>query len=59
MDLTMSEAAKRMNVSKKTVERRVRTGELPAYQLGSGKNSPIRIREVDFLDYISKSQIVR
>ena len=46
--LTLDQVADRLGVTRRTVERKVRAGEIPALQLG-GRHSPIRVdaRELD------------
>ena len=42
--LSVTEVAERLGVSRRTVPRKIATGEIPALQLG-GKHSPIRVDE--------------
>jgi excisionase family DNA binding protein len=42
--LTIDAVAERLGVSRRTVERKIAAGEIPALQLG-GRRSPIRIDE--------------
>lgn len=46
--LTLGEVADRLGVTRRTVERKVHAGEIPALQLG-GPRSPLRVdeRELD------------
>lgn len=44
--LTLDDVASRMGVSRRTVERRVAAGEIPALQLG-GPRTPIRVDAVE------------
>jgi excisionase family DNA binding protein len=40
--LSVTEVAERLGVSRRTVQRKIAAGEIPAFQLG-GKRSPIRV----------------
>ena len=42
--LTIDQAAERLGLSRRTVEHKIASGEIPALQLG-GKHSPIRVDE--------------
>jgi excisionase family DNA binding protein len=42
--LTIDEAAERLGLSRRTVQRKIASGEIPAFQLG-GKGTAIRIDE--------------
>jgi len=46
--LSRSEAAERLAVSKSTIYRLIRSGELPAYKVGHG----IRVAQTDLENYI-------
>ena len=50
--LTVSEASRRMSVSKSTVYREIDAGELRAYRIGPGKGS-VRIPEDAILEYLA------
>jgi excisionase family DNA binding protein len=50
--LSVSEVAERLGVSRRTVERKIATGEIPALQLG-GKHSPIRVDAAELRDHRS------
>ena len=41
--LKIPEVARRLDVSEKTVRRRIRTGEIAAVRLGDGSTAPLRI----------------
>ena len=41
--LTPYQAARRLNLSEEAVRRKIREGDLPAYKLGPGPRSPLRI----------------
>ena len=49
--LTIRQAAERLQVSTKTISRRIADGSLPCVRLGA---RTIRIRDVDLNDYINK-----
>ena len=49
--LTIKQAAERLQVSTKTISRRIADGSLPCVRLGT---RTIRIRDVDLNDYINK-----
>lgn len=51
--LTATEAAERMRVSKMTVYRLIRTGALPAVQIGKA----YRVREDDLERYLNSSYV--
>ena len=51
--LTASEAAERMRVSKMTVYRLIRSGQLPAVQIGKA----YRVRESDLEGYLNASYV--
>ena len=51
--LTASEAAERMRVSKMTVYRLIRSGQLPAVQIGKA----YRVRESDLESYLDASYV--
>jgi excisionase family DNA binding protein len=44
--LTIDEVAQRLGVSRRTVQRKIAAGELPALGLG-GRRSPVRIDEAE------------
>lgn len=54
MSLTMAQAAKRLGVSAKTIERRIKSGEIKAYKFGDSKTSPVRISEEALQAYIER-----
>ena len=41
--LTVSEVARELRVSERTVRKRVASGQLPAWKLGPEPNAPVRI----------------
>jgi len=44
--LTLDEVAQRLGVSKRTVQRKVYSGQLPALRLGGG-HAPVRVDEAE------------
>lgn len=54
MSLTMAQAAKMLGVSTKTIERRIKSGEIKAYKFGNSKTSPVRISEEALQAYIER-----
>lgn len=55
--LRLSEVAKRLRVSVRTVQNMIADGRLPAFNFGKGrgKNATYRIREADLEDFIERS----
>lgn len=51
--LTKDEAAKRLGVSRSTVDRLVRSRELPSVKLGGSRRAPRRIRPVDLEQFVA------
>jgi excisionase family DNA binding protein len=49
--LTVSDVAERLGVSRRTVERKIKLGEIPALQLG-GNWSPIRVDERELEEWL-------
>jgi excisionase family DNA binding protein len=43
--LTISEAARELRLSERTVRKRIASGDLPAWRLGPESHAPIRIHE--------------
>lgn len=41
------EAGKRVGLSRITIHRRIRDGQLPGYRTGTGRTSPLRVRVAD------------
>lgn len=41
------EAGKRVGLSRITIHRRIRDGQLPGYRTGTGRTSPLRVRVSD------------
>ena len=58
--LTRPEAAKRLRVGLRTLDRRLATGELSCYRIGDGPRAPVRISEAQlqaYLDWHSPSGV--
>jgi excisionase family DNA binding protein len=51
--LTIREVAERLGVSRRTVQRKIANGEIPAFQLGS-KHSPIRVDERELEAWLTR-----
>jgi len=51
--LRVNQVAQRLDVGKETVFRLIKTGKLPAFQLG-GKGHTVRIREDEFEAWLDK-----
>jgi excisionase family DNA binding protein len=49
--LTVDDVAERLGVSRRTVERKIARGELPAFQLG-GPRSPVRVDERELEEWL-------
>ncbi|WFR71414.1 helix-turn-helix domain-containing protein [Prescottella defluvii] len=45
--VSMAEAARRIGVSRVTIHKRVRDGELPAFRVGTGRGAAVRIKVSD------------
>ena len=54
MSLTIKQAATMLGVSSKTIERRIKSGEIKAYKFGDSKTSPVRISEEALQAYIER-----
>lgn len=54
--LTIKQVAERLQVSTKTISRRIQDGSLPCYRLGF---RTIRIRDADLQNYINSSELVQ
>lgn len=57
MSLTIAQAAKRLGVSTKTIERRIKAGEIKAYKYGDSRTSPVRVSEESLIEYVSRCTI--
>ena len=54
MSLTIKQAATMLGVRSKTIERRIKSGEIKAYKFGDSKTSPVRISEEALQAYIDR-----
>lgn len=52
--LTRSEAARRLRIGLRTLDRRLATGELKCYRLGEGPKAPVRISEEQLQAYLDR-----
>lgn len=55
--MTRSEAARRLRIGIRTLDRRLASGELKCYRLGDGPKAPVRISEQhirEYLDYATR-----
>jgi len=50
--LTRQEAAAELKIGLRTLDRRLATGQLKCYRLGSGPRAPIRISVEQLLEYL-------
>jgi excisionase family DNA binding protein len=50
--LTVPEVADRLNVSVRTVKRRIQAGELPAVRVGSSPQAPVRIDPIELEAFV-------
>ena len=52
--LTRLEAARRLRIGLRTLDRRLATGELKCYRLGEGPKAPVRISEEQLQAYLDR-----
>ncbi len=52
--LTRHEAAMRLHIGLRTLDRRLATGELNCYRLGEGPKAPVRISEAQLQQYLER-----
>lgn len=50
--LTREEAAERLRIGVRTLDRRLATGELKCYRLGDGPRAPVRISDDQIREYL-------
>lgn len=55
--LTRSEVCKRLGIGKNEFIRLVRTGELPAIQIGTAPNSPYKVSEEALAEFIASKAV--
>ena len=53
--LTRREAAKRLKIGLRTLDRRIAEGDLKCYRLGDGPRAPVRISEEQLREYLEKN----
>jgi len=52
--LTRMDAAKKLRIGVRTLDRRLASGELKCYRLGEGPRAPVRISEEQIDSYLRK-----
>ena len=52
--LTRQEAATRLRIGLRTLDRRIATGEIQCYRLGEGPKAPVRISEAQLEKYLDR-----
>jgi len=52
--LTRQEAAERLKIGLRTLDRRLATGDIPCYRLGEGPRPPVRISEEQLAAYLER-----
>lgn len=52
--LTRQEAATRLRIGLRTLDRRIATGEIQCYRLGEGPKAPVRISEEQLEKYLDR-----
>lgn len=55
MPLTAAQARSRIGVSRETLRKLIKDGELKAHKLGDARNSHYRIDEKDVDDYLARA----
>jgi len=55
--LTVDDVAERLGVSRRTVERKIARGELPAFQLG-GPRLPVRVDERELEEWLTGAALL-
>ncbi|NUM55762.1 MAG: helix-turn-helix domain-containing protein [Candidatus Hydrogenedentes bacterium] len=55
--LTRHEAAARLRIGLRTLDRRLATGELKCYRLGDGPRAPVRITEAQLQAYLERQKM--
>ena len=54
--LTTDQVCELLHLSKPSVRRLIKSKELPAIRLGSGKRAPLRIRRIDLESYLNNKR---
>ena len=57
MFLTSREAAALLRIGRTKLWELTRTGEIPAYRVGSGRTSPLRYKRVELLQWMEANRI--
>ena len=55
--LSSAEVRARLNISRETLEKLIRAGDLKASKVGPHKTSPYRIAEADLNDYLDRQAV--
>jgi excisionase family DNA binding protein len=58
MYLSSRETQKRMGISRETLRKLIRSGELKAHKVGTGRTSPIKVSEASIEDYMERHVVV-
>ena len=53
--MTRKDAANRLKIGVRTLDRRLATGDIKCYRLGEGPRAPVRISEEQISEYLRKS----
>jgi excisionase family DNA binding protein len=53
--LTRKEAAARLRIALRTLDRRLASGEIKCHRLGYGPRAPVRISEAELKDYLESA----
>ena len=57
--LRVPEVAERLRCTPEVVRRKIRTGELPALRLGSGRRAPLRVPADELEDWLESRHVER
>lgn len=57
MYLSAAETRARLRVSRETLSKLIRSGDLKASKIGTGRTSPYRISEADLADYMERQTV--
>jgi excisionase family DNA binding protein len=55
--MDIREVAHFMRMSESTVRRYIRQGRIPAYKIGKGQTSPLRIRKTELMNSLQRHKI--
>ena len=50
--LTREEAARKLRIGLRTLDRRIASGQLKCFRLGNGPRAPVRVSEKQITDYL-------